>query len=822
MFPDNTDSFLDKFDFCSIHYQGLSPYSTIKKWVNRKNERGRVKIWDTESWVANTDDRVAAVVATNRAAGYDRAMGVFRENISEEMSSSLKTKDGIEKYEYCNAWSVAASIGAVQHFIGERPFEELLFKKGLPWVNVFGGLQNNPEDGTLVIVGDIGEEFGADNVLFRTARGLNEYKHEQQLQKQINALNPNTDGVRIKELTKKIEHFEVLSGAEMIINNKESLFDLYDFYGNKVESQNSKIVVPLDSRGFFLRGNGQPGSFKKLVDAIKTSRINGFEPLEMITHDLLTPIGNESTKLHLTLTNILNREISGTLKIILGNLTVKGAVSELKFKPFETKELYFDVAGNPTLNNIYKLSLAYEAGNDGIASHTENLHVNQISKMQITVDGELDDWANVLPQPIISEDAAGQSLTEAAWFPFMKFDKAQGTGFSNGYLAYDDKYFYFAAKIADDSPDKGMRRFDGGNEDYCFYPDTVYKRESSTSFSIKYSGKVKPLISGNYTFITNSDDGVRLWINGKKLIDNWENHGPTFDYASIELEGGKTYDLIMDYFQGGGEATIQLLWENSQLTKEIIPTKNLFSANNTSQIGDGLDAMMYSGVNFDKLVVKTVIPFIDLLIEEDAVPDPEYNNLPTTLMIWPKDVRRFSYRMNPELPCGNFSDHDNVQIAFNVLSDDEKDLYPFPPGTMPYFTNYQCSDYEYALNQVSAEFGGGTEMYRLRHPEMPFKHHFPRQPKIDLDGAVAGAQLKIIRDSSTRYVEAAIPWAEIPHVKTKLDKGETIKFSYRVNDNTDRGCMELSRLRSVAKRNGSFQADWREHWANELKFGFEK
>lgn len=820
LFCDDSDTFLDKFDFCSIHYQGLAPFSTIKKWVDRKSPRGRVKIWDTESWIANTDDRVSAAVAVNRSAGYDRAMGVYRGNITDRRNSTIRKNQDNYSYHYNNTWSVAASIGAVQHFIGERKFKEILIKNGLPWVYEFNGLNNNPEDGTIVIVGDIGEEFGSDYVLHRTCRGLNEIKHELDLQKQINTLDAVKDIAQIKQLKKQIEQFEVLSGSEMIIDNKLNKFSLFDFYGNKVDTKNGKIVIPLDGRGFYLRSNGSVNSFNNLLDAIKNSQISGLEPLEAVAHDILNPI-EKGAKLHITLNNILNRKVSGYLNIVLDNLTIKGYNSTISFSPYETKELYFDVTGASTPNNTYPLTINCDAGNDGVVIHSENIHVNYISARKIVIDGQLNDWTGAIPQPIISEDAAGQSLTEAAWFSFLKTKNTNGSGFSNGYLAYDDKYFYFAAQIADDSPDEGMRRFDQGDENYCFYPDTAYKKEANSSYTIRYIGKVKPKYSGQYSFFTNSDDGVRLWVNGKMLVDNWEFHGKTIDIGRIDLEAEKLYDIKMEYFQGNGNALAQLLWESDKQVKEIIPTKYLYSAKNETNIGNGLDAEMFTGVNFNKLVVKTISKTVNIDLEEGVMPDTAYDALPLTTLVWPKDVRKFSYRMNPDLPAGNFPKHDNVQIAFNVLNDEEKDLYPFPPGTMPKYTNYQCSDYEYALNQVDSLYGGGTEIYRLRHPDMPFKHHFPRQPKSKLDGAVNGATLKIVRENNTRIYEVAIPWSELPHVKSKLEKGQTIKFSYRVNDNTDRGCMELSRMRSVSKRNASFQVDWVEHWANELEFRFE-
>ena len=189
---------------------------------------------------------------------------------------------------------------------------------------------------------------------------------------------------------------------------------------------------------------------------------------------------------------------------------------------------------------------------------------------------------------------------------------------------------------------------------------------------------------------------------------------------------------------------------------------------------------------------------------------------------WPAGVRRFSYRKRFDAPSGNSPRHDNVQIAFNVVPPGQKPWYPCPPGTMPGFVTYADTDYEYAFNPVADQYGGGVEIWRLAVPGMPHKHFFPRQPKSPFDGPVKGGKLKIDRDGNTRIMEAALPWSELPDVRKRLDAGQTIKFSFRVNDNAGAGCIELSRDRSVAKRNGSFHADWVEHWANEIEFGFEQ
>jgi hypothetical protein len=190
---------------------------------------------------------------------------------------------------------------------------------------------------------------------------------------------------------------------------------------------------------------------------------------------------------------------------------------------------------------------------------------------------------------------------------------------------------------------------------------------------------------------------------------------------------------------------------------------------------------------------------------------------------WPDGVRRFSYARWPHLPAGHFIPaYDNVQIAFNVLPESAKTTIPFLPGTMPRFTHYHDTDYEYALNLVAPEYGGGTEIWRLLYPGMPRKHFYPRQPRSPFDGPARGGKLVVTHDGATRIVECAIPWSEIPHVRAAMKAGKPVKFSFLVNDANGAGLMELGRERGVAKLNPSFHVDWAEHWANELEFGWGK
>jgi VCBS repeat-containing protein len=95
-------------------------------------------------------------------------------------------------------------------------------------------------------------------------------------------------------------------------------------------------------------------------------------------------------------------------------------------------------------------------------------------------------------------------------------------------------------------------------------------------FSARWTGQVQAQYSERYTFYTVSDDGVRLWVNGQLLINNWTVHWATQNKASITLVAGQTYDIRMDYFQNAGVAVAKLLWSSPSTSLEVIPTTQLY------------------------------------------------------------------------------------------------------------------------------------------------------------------------------------------------------------------------------------------------------
>jgi len=103
------------------------------------------------------------------------------------------------------------------------------------------------------------------------------------------------------------------------------------------------------------------------------------------------------------------------------------------------------------------------------------------------------------------------------------------------------------------------------------------------NFSIRFTGQVEALYSELYTFETTSDDGVRLFVNGELIIDNFTNHAATLDRGTIFLEAGVRYDIRLEYYERTGRAIIQLGWSSDSQDREIISQSQLYSSSSVGQ-----------------------------------------------------------------------------------------------------------------------------------------------------------------------------------------------------------------------------------------------
>jgi hypothetical protein len=132
------------------------------------------------------------------------------------------------------------------------------------------------------------------------------------------------------------------------------------------------------------------------------------------------------------------------------------------------------------------------------------------------------------------------------------------------------------------------------------YAVYIHRPSGRSDFSVRWTGHLNPRHSETYTFYTVSNDGVRLWVDGKLIIDNWTDHSTREDRGEIALTAGHKVEMKMEYYQGGGGAVAKLLWASPSQKKEIVPENCLSLPDGT---GKGLAGEYFERKDFKELVM---------------------------------------------------------------------------------------------------------------------------------------------------------------------------------------------------------------------------
>ncbi len=98
------------------------------------------------------------------------------------------------------------------------------------------------------------------------------------------------------------------------------------------------------------------------------------------------------------------------------------------------------------------------------------------------------------------------------------------------------------------------------------------------NFSVRWTGSLLPPRTATYRIRASADDAVRLWLDGKALL-------AAAGEASVELVGGRRYDLRVEYQESGNTAQVRLEWEAPDLPRQVIPADRLSPARGRSVNG---------------------------------------------------------------------------------------------------------------------------------------------------------------------------------------------------------------------------------------------
>jgi hypothetical protein len=95
-------------------------------------------------------------------------------------------------------------------------------------------------------------------------------------------------------------------------------------------------------------------------------------------------------------------------------------------------------------------------------------------------------------------------------------------------------------------------------------------------FSARWRGEITIPVDGAYTFVLNSNDGSRLYLDGQLLVNDWSTHARRDTLASVELAAG-TYPIRVEFYQNAANAGITVSWQSDLIERQVIPAAVLSS-----------------------------------------------------------------------------------------------------------------------------------------------------------------------------------------------------------------------------------------------------
>jgi len=128
--------------------------------------------------------------------------------------------------------------------------------------------------------------------------------------------------------------------------------------------------------------------------------------------------------------------------------------------------------------------------------------------------------------------------------------------------------------------------------------------------SVRWAGEVEADVTGDYTFQTFSNSGIKVWIDDRLVINHWRQGWlPWKDVARVHLEGKRRHKVRLEWSKDQNMETVQLLWKPPAASSPLAsratgktpppkpPTTSLWS-----EVGDGIDYTFVYGPEIDEVV----------------------------------------------------------------------------------------------------------------------------------------------------------------------------------------------------------------------------
>jgi beta-glucosidase len=244
-------------------------------------------------------------------------------------------------------------------------------------------------------------------------------------------------------------------------------------------------------------------------------------------------------------------------------------------------------------------------------------------------------------------------------------------------------------------------------------------------FSVRWTGQVVAQRSGEYRFAADSDDGVRVWVNGELIIEDWAARAVRRNESKpIIMEAGQSYDIRVEYYDAGGEAIVRLLWKLPPVggaLKEYDPETTMvvyvggFDIEDADEYTDLMDLELKS-MQLDEIQkLHSKYPNTVVVLNGGTIVpcDWVYGNIPTVLHAW--YAGQEGGDALADLMFGKVSPSGRLPLTYYQSAD-----------TLPNIKDYDLSKgrtYMYNKEPVTFPFGHGLSYSEFKYGEISGQAH---------------------------------------------------------------------------------------------------
>ncbi|MEN8137086.1 MAG: glycoside hydrolase family 3 C-terminal domain-containing protein [Bacteroidota bacterium] len=330
------------------------------------------------------------------------------------------------------------------------------------------------------------------------------------------------------------------------------------------------------------------------------------------------------------------------------------------------------------------------------------------------------------------------------------------------------------------------------------------------NFSVRWTGKLIVPKTGEYKIGTASDDGTKLWINGKLIIDEWYDHGWSSFLNVFRFEKDKIYDIKLEYAEGAKVAGVKLIWEipgeNKIVDKDPMhlnneELKSIKDADVAIFVG-GLDATwegeeMANRNNIEgfrggdrtrielpaaqqelvKSMIKTGTPIVFVLMSGSAIAFEGLDDkMPAILQAWYPGQRGDAVA---EVLFGDYNPAGRLPVTFYKSTDELADFTDYNMRAGKGFT------YRYYKGEPLYPFGHGLSYTKFKYSKLKIdkkkigeKDEFTISVKVKNTGNVDGDEVVqlYIKDVESSTWQANKQLREFKRIHLKKGESKSIEF----------------------------------------------